>query len=172
MQIFPIIPHDLLPGYVANEHIDWTNAGDDLATTGTLKVGDNSTGFNRSIKTGDGNGTDNSGTYIEFPSSASEGYGAQIGGIRTAYGGENALIIKTGTNAQSERFRVDDNGYITINQRLRIGDAVAPADRFELAFTTEDVDFVDAGSVGATEQDWIEVKVGNNTGYIRVYAGK
>lgn len=36
MNIYPIIPHDSLPGFVANEHIDWTNATDDFLTTGTL----------------------------------------------------------------------------------------------------------------------------------------
>jgi hypothetical protein len=38
--------------------------------------------------------------------------------------------------------------------------------------STEDLDIVDAGSSAATEQDWIEVKVGGNTGYIRVFAAK
>lgn len=42
--------------------------------------------------------------------------------------------------------------------------------QFDLS--TEDVVFVDAGSAGATEQDWIEVTVGGVTGYIRVYATK
>ena len=37
---------------------------------------------------------------------------------------------------------------------------------------TEDIEIVDAGSTSATEQDWIEVTVGGNTGYIRVYASK
>lgn len=39
-----------------------------------------------------------------------------------------------------------------------------------LSFPTENVALVDAGSAGATEQDWIEVTVGGNTGYLRVYA--
>ena len=38
--------------------------------------------------------------------------------------------------------------------------------------TTEDLEIVDAGSTGATEQDWIEVQVGGVTGYLRVYAAK
>lgn len=40
------------------------------------------------------------------------------------------------------------------------------------ALTTESFKLVDAGSTGATEQDWIEVEVGGNTGYIRVFATK
>lgn len=36
MEIFPIIPHDLLAGFVANEHIDWTNATDvEMSFTGS-----------------------------------------------------------------------------------------------------------------------------------------
>ncbi len=38
--------------------------------------------------------------------------------------------------------------------------------------TTEDLGFIDAGSAAATEQDWIEVNVAGNQGYIRVYAAK
>lgn len=61
----------------------------------------------------------------------------------------------------------------------KAGDA-GPTDRMavhadgeiEIFFTTENLTFVDAGSVGATAQDWIEVTVGGNTGYIRVYAAK
>ena len=40
----------------------------------------------------------------------------------------------------------------------------------ELTMPTEDIEIVDGGSDGATEQDWIEVTVGGNTGYIRVFA--
>ena len=44
---------------------------------------------------------------------------------------------------------------------------------FEFAgVATEDLRIVDAGSTAATEQDWIEVQVGGNTGYIRVFAAK
>lgn len=37
---------------------------------------------------------------------------------------------------------------------------------------TEDLEIIDAGSAGATQQDWIEVEVGGNVGYIRVYSSK
>lgn len=39
-------------------------------------------------------------------------------------------------------------------------------------FATETFKLVDAGSVAATEQDWVQVQVGGNTGYVRVYATK
>ena len=57
---------------------------------------------------------------------------------------------------------------------FRIGDANAPGsgNPFGIKFSTEDLDFNDAGSTSATEQDWIQVKVGGNIGYIRVYATK
>lgn len=41
-----------------------------------------------------------------------------------------------------------------------------------LRMSTEDLEFVNAGSAGATEQDWLEVTVGGNTGYIRIHATK
>jgi hypothetical protein len=45
-----------------------------------------------------------------------------------------------------------------------------PGSLTEWNFATENLEFVDAGSAGATEQDWIQVQVGGNTGYIRVFA--
>lgn len=42
----------------------------------------------------------------------------------------------------------------------------------EVGTPTEATIIVDAGSTGATEQDWIEVTVGAVTGYIRVFAAK
>jgi hypothetical protein len=62
------------------------------------------------------------------------------------------------------------NNYI--NGSLRIGSAAAPSERLTLDLATEDLDIVDAGSVDATEQDWIEVNVGGNQGYIRVFTTK
>jgi hypothetical protein len=55
---------------------------------------------------------------------------------------------------------------------LGIGQVPAGNGPLYLNMATEDVEFVDAGSAGATEQDWIEVNVGGNQGYIRVYAAK
>lgn len=37
---------------------------------------------------------------------------------------------------------------------------------------TENTEFIDAGSAGASEQDWIEVEIGGVQGYIRVFAAK
>lgn len=54
----------------------------------------------------------------------------------------------------------------------RIGVNCTPNSRLELDFATENLEFVDAGSAAASEQDWIEVEVGGVQGYIRVFAAK
>ncbi len=41
-----------------------------------------------------------------------------------------------------------------------------------LTMATEDLEIVDAGSAGATEQGWVEVELNGVTGYVRVFAGK
>jgi hypothetical protein len=61
--------------------------------------------------------------------------------------------------------------YISDAGNVGIGTS-APNSLLELGFTTENLEFVDAGSTSATEQDWIQVEVGGNVGYIRVYATK
>ena len=38
--------------------------------------------------------------------------------------------------------------------------------------STETLEIMDAGSAGATQQDWIKVEVGNATGYVHIYVGK
>lgn len=48
----------------------------------------------------------------------------------------------------------------------------SPGNITEWGLPTENLEIVDAGSTGATGQDWIEVQVGGVTGYIRVYASK
>ena len=37
---------------------------------------------------------------------------------------------------------------------------------------TEAFELIDAGSVGASEQDWVEIEVGGNQGFLRVFAAK
>jgi len=65
------------------------------------------------------------------------------------------------TNA-AETMRLDNAGNLGVGK--------SPGSRLDLSLSTEDLEIVDAGSAGATEQDWIEVQVGNVTGYIRVFA--
>jgi hypothetical protein len=40
------------------------------------------------------------------------------------------------------------------------------------SLATETFAVADAGSASATQQDWVEVTVGGNTGYIHVFAAK
>ena len=53
-----------------------------------------------------------------------------------------------------------------------VGIFKVPLSPLDINLPTEDLEIVDAGRDGATEQDWIEVEVGGNQGYIRVYAAK
>ena len=53
-----------------------------------------------------------------------------------------------------------------------VGIGCIPNSLMEWGFATEHLEFVDAGSAGATEQDWVEVEVGGVQGYIRVFAAK
>jgi hypothetical protein len=85
-----------------------------LTPLAPLHIGNPNAGWVRGIKVGTGNSTVNDGNYIEFPSSGTDGYGSQIGGIRDATGGANALIFKTGGNAQVERMRVTNGGNVDI----------------------------------------------------------
>jgi hypothetical protein len=69
------------------------------------------------------------------------------------------------------------DAYITVSRGVGGGFPVASLITLDskvvkLTMTTETLEFIDAGSTGATEQDWIEVEVGGNQGYIRVYATK
>ena len=52
------------------------------------------------------------------------------------------------------------------------GDTIAASADLQFVLSTEDLEFHNAGSAAATEQDWIDVQVGGATGYIRVYAAK
>lgn len=71
-------------------------------------------------------------------------------------------IMKFGDADGSDYAEFDADGMITFN-----GEATVLFN-----FGTETFKLVDAGSAAATEQDWIEVKVEGNTGYIRVFAAK
>jgi len=76
-------------------------------------------------------------------------------------GTANAQIAGKGLNS----YVCADNGDFGIG-------TATPGSITEWNMTTENLEFVDAGSVGATQQDWLEVQIGNVTGYIHVYAGK
>lgn len=50
--------------------------------------------------------------------------------------------------------------------------ASSPGSLMEWNMATEDLEFVDAGSAAATEQDWVEVNIGGVQGFIHVFAAK
>ena len=74
-------------------------------------------------------GTDLNGAYIEFPASVTDGYGAQIGGLREGTGGLGSLVIRTGGNTQTERMRITDSGNVGIG-------TTAPLALFNVSGTT------------------------------------
>ena len=63
-----------------------------------------------------------------------------------------------------ERMRIDSTGEVGIGTAPVVGSILA------LGLGTENLEIIDAGRAGATEQDWIEVEVGGNQGFLRVYA--
>lgn len=71
-------------------------------------------GFTRGLKIGPQTKDTGDGSYIEFITSNEDGYGPQIGGIRTGSGGIGDLIIKTGGNSQQERMRITNTGNVDI----------------------------------------------------------
>lgn len=76
------------------------------------------------------------------------------------------IDFRIGSTGQASMFFVNAG-----NDRIGIGTA-APGSILEFNLATENLEVVDAGSASATEQDWVEVQVGNVTGYLRVFATK
>ncbi len=99
-------------------------------------------------------GTDaSSNMYINPASSSTKTYAFKNSGA-----GDIAVLIGATSQYGTEKLAVNGDTYL--NGKL------------ELALTTEALKIQDSGSASATEQDWIEVTVGGNTGYVRVYAAK
>lgn len=95
------------------------NSASNITTTAPLQINAGPTnGLTRALRLFSGTGADGDGEYIEFASSlTTDGFGAQIGGVRETpgTGGLGALIIKTGGSTQQERLRVTDSGNVDIN---------------------------------------------------------
>jgi len=177
------LSHDSFADFVANEHIDWTGAGDNFETSGTIKTTDGGsdylklehTGSNAIFTLNDGSfyfktdeGT-NTSTSVFI-----QGKGTGAGVLRTydqddaeylqmyAWSGYGILNID-GTTPSGIKLQTDGTNRLIIYNG---GNIAFPG------FSTEELRLVDSGSAAATEQDWIEVTVGGNTGYIRVFAAK
>lgn len=80
--------------------------------------------------------------------------------------GARGFYILDGAVVPTQVFSVNSIGHVRL---ARTGVAVNP---LEMGLYTENLEIWDAGSVGATAQDWIQVKVGATVGYIHVFAGK
>lgn len=84
---------------------------------------------------------------------------------------DGKILLSTGNSgSMGSALLIDHNKASRFYGNL--GVKKAPSNTLDLNLTTEDLGFVDAGSTSATEQDWIEVTVGGNTGYIRVFSSK
>lgn len=96
--------------------------------------------------------------YIEIY--ATETHGASAAGTNMRF-----FTTANGATSALEQMRINGVGNVGIG-------STSPSSLLELGFATETLEFVDAGSASATEQDWIEVEVNGVVGYIRVYASK
>jgi hypothetical protein len=86
----------------------------DPVTLLDIKGNVNAVGLQRVMKLEAYGVNDDDGAFINFSTSSADGYGPQIGGIREASGGLGAFFVNTGANAQTERMRIADNGYVGI----------------------------------------------------------
>lgn len=76
----------------------------------------------------------------------------------------NVFEIKSGANADSLIIGNDGN--------IGIGGTPNANAVLLLTLPTENLEFIDAGSVGATQQDWVEVEANGVQGYLHVFAAK
>jgi hypothetical protein len=84
------------------------------------------TQYQRALKLGVGSTTDNSGSFIEFPSATTDTLGSRIGGARQGSGGASYLRFDT-TNSSSvvgEKMRITSDGLVGIGTTA----PVAPLD--------------------------------------------
>lgn len=115
-----------------------------------------------------------SGGLLRGQSNGSESNPAISGGNDSNTGiyfdGGDQLFITTGGSraayfSNGQEFLLD--GKIGVN-----GGTPGANAAIGIGLSTEDLEVIDAGSTGATEQDWIEVEVGGNQGFIRVHSTK
>ena len=71
------------------------------------------------------------------------------------------------TSAGTEAISIDPDG---IGIPLGLGMIPTANSMLSINLPTENYEVIDAGSAGATEQDWIKVEIGGVVGYVRVFA--
>lgn len=87
-------------------------------------------------------------------------------------GGVPAVRMTVVNGGVASTFRMYEI-YALFSTRLGIGGKVPNVGTaLAINLPTEDLEVIDAGSAGATEQDWVQVEVGGNVGYLRVFAAK
>ncbi len=171
-----ILAHDSLSGVTANQHIDWTNAVENFQTDGTATIGDGAgtewlsfdggAGFVRDMKYQTGG---LSRWVLRCNAAAEAGADA---------GSDFEILARTdGGGAAGTPVKIIRAGAVSNTLYLEGGNTglgmVPPADaRLAINLTTKDLEFHNAGTIGATEQAWIEVEIGGVTGYVWVRAGK
>ena len=69
-------------------------------------------------------------------------------------------IVETGV---STRFSIAAGGNVGIGK-------TGPSSALDINLATQDLEIVDAGTAGATDQAWVEVEHGGTTGYLRIQA--
>jgi hypothetical protein len=140
----------------------------DSATTFRIVHADNTTAGPSSLPTiGNADGTDNTYTGIGFDDGDNDGFAGRIS-CKLVDTSNNYGELYFGTrdaSGISEKMAILGNGNVGIG-------VLTPESILHLGTATEELEIVDAGSTSATEQDWIEVQVGDNVGYIRVFATK
>lgn len=102
--------------------------------------------------------------------SASDNVGAKLtwnytNGLLALWPALPGAELQLGYGEEAEGIRIGSSGNIGIK-------VTNPLSLLHLNTSTEELEVVDAGSTSATEQDWIEVEVGGNIGYVRVFATK
>jgi len=85
-------------------------------------------------------------------------------GLRVYVAGSAAAGLRIMNTTTGAYFMMDKDGLVGLNK--------APSYKLDIDLATEDFAIEDAGSAAATEQDWLQVRVGGNVGYIRVFAAK
>jgi len=168
--------HDVkFHGDTAGKYFLWDESADTAIVSGAATVSGVATVTNTTgAGTGSGALVVAGGVSVDQRVLA-DGFGIGNGGTDPyyyldAFGGSNfmgapAINEFALTVAGAEAVRVDSSGNVGIGTTV-------PNSILELGLATENLEFVDAGSTSATEQDWIEVEVGGVQGYLRVYATK
>jgi len=107
-----VIDHDVLKNFVANEHIDWTNASDNFDTSGTALISGVLTIGSNLVHEGDSN------TFIEFLTDRISFIAGNVAFIRINKTTQNILNINSGgvdidtiieSENDTEAFKVDAN---------------------------------------------------------------